>query len=723
MKLSLISRSLRRGSAVGWLLLILVVAVAGISYYIYMERAEKARIAMLDRERLAREKEAREAALKIIANLQQQNMELWKNVDESIRLAHEAWLREEEARRLAEARRRAGEHKPSKVEVTPVDQDKKDPRVAVFDKSVALSGIAAGKKGNMDRMNEVLNVACDTNEWNLFKAFLEKNIKDLLARVTRMKEFNMEVYSESPLMPQAVAIYNLIKTLPEETLVELNEAVEGGDSFLKYILTNKDNSLINLSRAATGSETGSDWERYLRTWHVLWKKSSPEWRAKYQPLAIACSIVREDQLGGCQTIGQTPMDIVQVYDRFCASAEAGKLKTDITKMEPSDLIYVVNVRLPYSEMEWAQKNVHLSRKKWSSAYPMVHYLMERATQNKNPYKEYTLKEILKEGGVCRDQGYFAVNTARCNGIPAAYVTGDGNRGPHAWFVYMDSATHWQSAGGYGYTSGMTSDPQTGKRVHESLFAMRSDPKTSGSRNTQMRDLLTMSNLLKDFGLDDAAWKLLARAREIASTHPLPWEMSIDFMKNKEPKPTTEQWKEMSDSIRKKFKNRPDFLSLAEEIDEEFVRPFQDSSDTAKALARERRQLDRSTKDGRADLSVQSLRRQVDHLLEGEKNDEVNTLFKKALRDYSGKLDTLSSVMDMYWGFAKDNPKYTNQALSSMERIYRSKVEMGGDYFKISQEVRLQKKLGNFFIEAGDDRKGEKIIKKAEQRLETAKKNA
>lgn len=26
-----------------------------------------------------------------------------------------------------------------------------------------------------------------------------------------------------------------------------------------------------------------------------------------------------------------------------------------------------------------------------------------------------------------DQAYFAVNTAKCNGIPSAYVTGDGNR--------------------------------------------------------------------------------------------------------------------------------------------------------------------------------------------------------------------------------------------------------------------------------------------------------
>ncbi len=722
MNINSISRTVRRGGAIAWIMILMLVAVAGVSYYIYKDHQEKARIALLEKQRLEREAAARQAVLKMVASINQQNLQLWQCVEENLRLALEARLREEEARRLAANRPK--DDKPAPRVVTPVEPEKKDPRVVIFEKPVSLAGIAAGKKANIDLMNDVLHVVCETNEWDLFKAFLQKNLKELVTKATRMKEFNMEVYSQSPLMPQAVAIYNLIKTVPQETLAELNEKVEGGESFLKYILTNKDNSLINLTRAATGAETGSDWERYLKNWNVLWKKSSPDFRTKYQPLAIACSVVREDKLGGCQTIGQTPMDIVQVYDRFCASAEAGKLKTDITKMEPSDLIYVVNVRLPYSEMEWAQKNVHLTRKKWSAAYPMVHYLMERATQNVNPYKEYTLKEILKEGGVCRDQGYFAVNTARCNGIPAAYVTGSGNRGGHAWFVYMDTANHWQSAGGYGYTSGMTSDPQTGKQVHESLFAMRSDPKTSGARMQQMQDMLTMFNLLNELGAPEAAWKLLVRAREVASTHPLPWEITIDHMKAMEPKPSPEQWKELSDSIRKKFKNRPDFLSLAEGIDEEFVRPFQDEDTTAKELAKERRTLDRSTKEGRADLSVQSLRRQVEHLVEGEKFEDINNLFKKALRDYSNKHDTLGAVMDMYWEFAKENEKYKDQALSSMERIYRSKVESGGgDYFKISQEVKLQKKIGDFFIEAGDERKGEKIIKKAEQRLEAAKKAA
>ena len=66
------------------------------------------------------------------------------------------------------------------------------------------------------------------------------------------------------------------------------------------------------------------------------------------------------------------------------------------------------------------------------AYSMIRYRMDRAALGKDPYTNYTFQEILDEGGICMDQAYFAVNTAKCNGIPSAYVTGDGNRGPHAW---------------------------------------------------------------------------------------------------------------------------------------------------------------------------------------------------------------------------------------------------------------------------------------------------
>lgn len=84
---------------------------------------------------------------------------------------------------------------------------------------------------------------------------------------------------------------------------------------------------------------------------------------------------------------------------------------------------------------------------------MIRYRMDRAALGKDPYTNYTFQEILDEGGICMDQAYFAVNTAKCNGIPSAYVTGDGNRGPHAWVNLLTTDETWQSYGGYGYNTG------------------------------------------------------------------------------------------------------------------------------------------------------------------------------------------------------------------------------------------------------------------------------
>lgn len=49
---------------------------------------------------------------------------------------------------------------------------------------------------------------------------------------------------------------------------------------------------------------------------------------------------------------------------------------------------------------------------------MIRYRMDRAALGKDPYTNYTFQEILDEGGICMDQAYFAVNTAKCNGIPS-----------------------------------------------------------------------------------------------------------------------------------------------------------------------------------------------------------------------------------------------------------------------------------------------------------------
>ena len=120
-----------------------------------------------------------------------------------------------------------------------------------------------------------------------------------------------------------------------------------------------------------------------------------------------------------------------------------------------------------------EKNLSYDRASWASkAYNSIKYLMERAKNGKDPYTHYTFEEIRKEGGVCRDQAYYAANTAKVMGIPAVYAVGDGDRGPHAWVVSNDSETQWNQINSYGYKTGTYSNPCSGRRHHESMLLLQ-----------------------------------------------------------------------------------------------------------------------------------------------------------------------------------------------------------------------------------------------------------
>jgi hypothetical protein len=94
--------------------------------------------------------------------------------------------------------------------------------------------------------------------------------------------------------------------------------------------------------------------------------------------------------------------------------------------------------------------------------------------------EYTLPNLLKYGGICGDRSYFAANVARALGIPAARISGVGERGGHAWTGYIQPGTTgrytWDlGCGRYEYDRyyvGTALDPQTGKRMNDYELAMR-----------------------------------------------------------------------------------------------------------------------------------------------------------------------------------------------------------------------------------------------------------
>jgi hypothetical protein len=172
----------------------------------------------------------------------------------------------------------------------------------------------------------------------------------------------------------------------------------------------------------------------------------------------------------------------------------GALLTDIKKLNVSQLIYVVDARLPRNEFDWAIENVNFTQANWGGAYSSVRYLMERATNGKDPYTDYSFAEILKEGGICMDQAYYACNTGKCRGIPTAYVTGDGDRGPHAWMVNLVDATNWVQTNSYGYNSGRFSNPCSGRVQHESVLLNQS-AKTTDAKLAPAADAMILGDYL------------------------------------------------------------------------------------------------------------------------------------------------------------------------------------------------------------------------------------
>jgi transglutaminase-like putative cysteine protease len=99
---------------------------------------------------------------------------------------------------------------------------------------------------------------------------------------------------------------------------------------------------------------------------------------------------------------------------------------------------------------------------------MINYLMERAVKGLDPYEEYSFSQILKEGGICGDQSYFCVNTARSQGIPAMTISGETSLGGHAWAAVKVETDTWSTEVGRvgGASKGQANNPQTGRTVTE-----------------------------------------------------------------------------------------------------------------------------------------------------------------------------------------------------------------------------------------------------------------
>jgi len=147
----------------------------------------------------------------------------------------------------------------------------------------------------------------------------------------------------------------------------------------------------------------------------------------------------------------------------------GSLDADVLK-------FVVDAAAPLPELAWAQQNVHFSLAELVKSYTAVSYRLDRLQDNQTTWPDdtYELARILREGGICVDQAYFATEAGKARGVPRFFQRRRARR-PTRVVRLSRRRARWQLDAGRipeeKFLTGLARDPQTWGNLsdHELAF--------------------------------------------------------------------------------------------------------------------------------------------------------------------------------------------------------------------------------------------------------------
>lgn len=378
------------------IVVILALVGGGMVYYRISEqrKAETAELAAR-KEAEAQAERAREAAA-------QEAKAARKEAEARARAEAERKARLEAERRAAEEAAKKQQKEPEEVKPVPVEPkeepivQEEDPRLEIFKKPVLLVSLKANDAANRKLFKDAFDLALETSRYDLYAEFLRTNLERDAVKVIKFGKFDETMYQQSPMLMRANELYQLISKVGPDTIRE--HTMESTPRyFYPWLFSDKSNPVKLFLRTVAREQTPKEqWAGILRKWAEFWMKTSAMPRSKYSSLALACAMLHPGiasspsklRASSSGNISTTPLTLEQVFEYFMEMDEKHELLTDITKLSPSELLFIVDVRLPRSEMDWARKKVRLTRKGWGGAYSMIRYRMDRAALGKDPYNTY-----------------------------------------------------------------------------------------------------------------------------------------------------------------------------------------------------------------------------------------------------------------------------------------------------------------------------------------------
>lgn len=221
------------------------------------------------------------------------------------------------------------------------------------------------------------------------------------------------------------------------------------------------------------------------------------------------------------------------FEYFKTLFSEGISKLDYEDLSVREFIFVVHVPVPLSELEWSLKNTDGKLGKWGEKYSSIQYDHDRLDNSRFNWDSgtYTLDAIRNHGGICVDQAYFSVITARSFGIPCLYFRGIGESCNHAWFAFMERPGEWHlGIGRYGseYTTGYAVNPQTNVQMTDHDVAYTCERSLKSDDADRAESDLILARVLQHRD-PDSALKCAKEARTLVKRFLPAWEMEREIL--------------------------------------------------------------------------------------------------------------------------------------------------------------------------------------------------
>ena len=624
--------------------------------------------------------------------------------------------------------------KPEESTVPVVNQAELIAKEAIL----VLTDLDSQRENAIRRDKELFHQAMAGKAWEAYRGLLAKSIDAGLAKLGKGQGVNrFDLYWKEPILYQAFLRWQVLGRFSESE-ISAHAFDEYTGEFVTWLFGNSGAMEELLLTIKPSDDAGKVLEFLMTAWPNTKDKMD-----KYFPLALACAVVFDREvdiphpIGGKDGKGKESTVVpIERYLWFIEKNEKGLLAAPIHRSSARDLVWVVCAPVSTFELEWSLDKMHFRQKNWGNAFGKIEYLMERAVEGLNPYKEYSFAEILKEGGICGDQSYFCANTARAQGIPAMILTGETDLGGHAWVGLKIQSDEWTTGVGRvgGVSKGETENPQTGSQITEQEVQLWNDRFHQSPLVTlSVARHLWLADYFAATGETEQNAEVVRLANQIGPSFVETWGAMYEMLKQQmkltgDPaQPSNlEEWKKFAQEMRREFKDNPRMAALAARAENEYIFPYGEKGDAFRTLQRERRGIARESGEQK-DLIAESLKREAELIHKrGDANakKDISNLYDSALRKYGGSITGFKMMADDYFSYFREDRELGHKAARDIELAFKRVVETGTkDWFRAKTEASIYTKICGYYRASGDEERAIMLEKRYEVLLKRAERSA